>query len=199
MHIKAFEIFSFGKFGGKNKKVSPAEKDAQVAKIAEMEATVNSKTKNLKKATDKLNGLKTDAGIALPTDVLPIMPHGPAAELTLEPEDLSDNSDIKLDEVISDEPITIGGEIKVAEVSAEKLSAVKVLAVAAAAPVEEKKEDKIDEAASLNNLFSNDEEEENPLTSLINSLPDVTVRELLDDLAEINRIIKEWQPNSKTR
>ena len=62
---------------------------------------------------------------------------------------------------------------------------------------EEKKEEKPDDDDSLNNLFSNDEEEENPLASLINSLPDVTARELMDDLAEIHRIIKEWRPSSK--
>ena len=47
----------------------------------------------------------------------------------------------------------------------------------------------------LNSLFSMNEEEENPLAALINSLPDVTVRELMDDLDEIHRIIKEWKPN----
>ena len=62
---------------------------------------------------------------------------------------------------------------------------------------EEKKEAKPDDADSLNNLFSSEEEEENPLAGLINSLPDVTARELMDDLAEIQRIIKEWKPNPK--
>jgi hypothetical protein len=220
MHIKAFENFSLGKFGGKNKKDSPAEKNAQASKIANMEAKINAKTKDIKNATDKLNVLKTDAGIALDVDI-PVRPHGPAAELTLEEIDLQDNSDIKLDEVISDEPVTPGGEIKIAEVSMEKLAAIKaapaastlnvlpvagaasatatlnVLPVAGAAPAEEKKKDKPDESDSLTNLFSQEEEEENPLQSLIDSLPDVSVRELLDDLAEINRIINEWKPNSK--
>jgi hypothetical protein len=198
MHIKVFDNFSLGKLGGKNKKDSPAEITARASRIADMETKINGKTKDLKKATEKLNGLRTDAGIAIPVDVIPVRPHGPAAELTLEPEDLSDNSGIALDEVISDEPVTLGGDIKIAEVSAEKIAAVKAVPVAAAAlPVEEKKEEKQDEADSLNNLFSQDEEEENPLASLINSLPDVTVRELMDDLAEIHRIIKEWRPSSK--
>jgi hypothetical protein len=202
MHIKVFDNFSLGKLGGKNKKDSPVEITARASRIADMETKINGKTKDLKKATEKLNGLRTDAGIAIPVDVIPVRPHGPVAELTLEPEDLSDNSGIALDEVISDEPVTLGGDIKIAEVSAEKIAAVKAVPVAAAAlPVEGKKEgkkdEKQDEADSLNNLFSQDEEEENPLASLINSLPDVTVRELMDDLGEIHRIIKEWRPSSK--
>ena len=47
------------------------------------------------------------------------------------------------------------------------------------------------EVDSLNNLFSQDEEEENLLANLINSLPEVTAQELLDDLQEINEIIRE--------
>jgi hypothetical protein len=196
MHLKVFDVLSLGKHGGKNKKDSPEAKDAQAAKIAEMEAKVNNKTKNLKKATEKLKGLKTEAGKAPPDDDIPAKPHGPAAELTLEPEDTLDSSGIKLDEVISDEPVIIGGNVKVTEVSAEKAAAVKLVQVAAAAaPVEVKKGEKPDDADSLNNLFSDSQEDENPLASLINSLPDVTVRELLDDLEEIHRIIKEWKPS----
>jgi|WetSurMetagenome_2_1015567.scaffolds.fasta_scaffold46323_2 hypothetical protein len=214
MHLKVFDNFSLGKKGSKNKKESPAIKDAQAAKIAELEAKVNGKTKDLQKATEQLNGLKTDAGIAIPVIDVPVRPHGPAAELTLEPEDLSDSSGIKLDEVINDEPETLGEEIKIAEVTVDKVivakavpaaaahavpvaAALPVAATAPAAPVEEKKEAKLDDSDSLKNLFSQDEEEENPLASLINSLPDVSVRELLDDIAEINRIIKEWQPIPK--
>ena len=208
MHIKAFKNFSLGGLGGKNKKDSPAEKDAQTAKIAEMEAKVNGKTKDLKKATEKLKGLRTEAGIQIPDVDIPIRPHGPAAELTLEEEDLQNNAGITLDEI--DDSVKPGEEVKTAEVSAEKAAAVKAApaatatatiipaAVAAVAEKkEEKKEEKPDDADSLNNLFSSDEEEENPLASLINSLPDVTARELIDDLAEIQRIIKEWIPSKK--
>jgi len=44
---------------------------------------------------------------------------------------------------------------------------------------------------SLASLFGNEEEEENPLASLIESLPDVTPRELLDDLQELKDLIRE--------
>jgi hypothetical protein len=202
MHLKVFD-----RLGSKHQKDVPGEKDTHATKIAEMEAKVNGKTKNLKKATEKLNELRTDAGLPVPDDI-PIRPHGPAAELTLEPEDISDSSGIKLDEVIGDGPVKPGGEIKVAEVTLGKDTPIKVVPVAAASALpiegnkgekkEEKKEDKPDDSDSLNKLFSQDEEEENPLASLINAMPDVTVRELMDDLAEIQRIIKEWRPISKS-
>ena len=50
-----------------------------------------------------------------------------------------------------------------------------------------------DDSESLSNLFNDDEEEENPLEKLINSLPDVSTQELIDDLNEIKGIIKDWQ------
>ena len=37
---------------------------------------------------------------------------------------------------------------------------------------------------SISDLFSHEEEEVNPLVNLINSLPDVTAQELIDDLKE---------------
>jgi len=77
-----------------------------------------------------------------------------------------------------------GEEIKVVEVS-----------TGSAAPPEGEKEAKVADidSDSINNLFSDDEEEENPLANLIKSLPDVTAEELIDDLNEIKGIIKEWQ------
>jgi hypothetical protein len=181
MHIKVFDKFSLGKLGNKNK--------------------------NLQEASEKLNEPGTEAVIKMTADDIPVRPHGPAAELTLEPEDQQKSADITLDEVGSDDAIKTGGDIKIAEVSVEKAAVAKVIPVAsvakavpvaaAAVPVEAKKESKPDEVDSLKNLFSNDEEEDNPLASLINSLPDVTVRELLDDLTEIHRIIKEWKPTPK--
>jgi hypothetical protein len=75
-----------------------------------------------------------------------------------------------------------------APVEAEKPSA------EAAAQAEAKKETKpADDNDSFNNLFSNEEEEVNPLANLINSLPDVTAQELFDDLKEIKEIIMERQ------
>jgi len=213
MHIKAFENFSLGKLGNKNKTDSPVKKDAKAVKTADREAKASQKTKDLKKAAAAPDEIKDEDVIEIPTVDIPVRPHGPTAELTLD-EEIGGSSGLKLDEQISDEPVILGGEIKVAPVTIETLGAMKAApnpvpvsvitptpvsapAPAATLPVEEKKEDKPAESDSLNNLFSQDEEEENPLDSLIKSLPDVTVRELMDDLAEIHRIIKEWSPNAK--
>jgi hypothetical protein len=46
---------------------------------------------------------------------------------------------------------------------------------------------------SLKALFTSEEKDENPLVSLINSLPDITIDELVDDLKEIKDIIRDWQ------
>jgi hypothetical protein len=56
-----------------------------------------------------------------------------------------------------------------------------------------KKADPLDLGASIGNIFNDLEEEENPLRNLIKVLPDVAATELIDDLKEINDIIKDWQ------
>jgi hypothetical protein len=88
---------------------------------------------------------------------------------------------------------------QVKDIQAEGTPAEATPAEASAAPEkpgETEKEIKPDAGGvddSLNNLFSDQEEEENPLANLIKSLPDVTAGELIDDLKEIKGIIKEWQ------
>jgi hypothetical protein len=206
MHIKVFDNLSLGKLGSKNKKDIPATKDTKAAKVAEIEKKMSGKAKKLEKAAEELHELAATKDITKIIDTAPARPHGPAGELEVEPEDQETSAGITLDEVENIDSIKLGEKIKIAEVSAVKVAAAKAAPTAAAkatsspapaAPVEEKKEAKPDDNESLNNLFSTNEEEENPLASLINSLPDVTARELIDDLAEIHRIIKEWNPSSK--
>ena len=152
---------------------------------------------------DKLKNAESAPGIdiVLKAGDIPVRPHGPASELAVAPEDKA--SPIPASEV---ETAPIAGEIKIAEVSTVKIAAPEATlnatapGAAVSAPViaiELKKEEKKDEADSLNKLFATDEEEENPLASLINSLPDVTVQELMDDLNEIHKIIKEWKHTTK--
>jgi hypothetical protein len=65
-----------------------------------------------------------------------------------------------------------------------------------AAPVkkeEPKKGGVLDLGASIGNIFTDVEDEVNPLANLIRVLPDVAATELIDDLKEINDIIKDWQ------
>jgi len=45
---------------------------------------------------------------------------------------------------------------------------------------------------SIADLFSDDEEEENPLAGLITSLPDVTARDLLGEAQEVETMVRQW-------
>jgi hypothetical protein len=190
MRFKAFKNFSIGKIKDKNEKGKSASKEEAVAEVTEIEDKANAP------AAEAIQDAGT-ADIILGADDVPIRPHGPAGELSVEPEDLEDNTSA-LDEEEDDDAVKPGEEAKTTEIIAEKASAPKEAPAAAPlAPTPEKTEAKPDESDSLNNLFSTEEEEENPLASLINSLPDVTVQELMDDLEEIHRIIKEWRPSAR--
>jgi hypothetical protein len=200
MHLKVFDKLSRGNLIDKRKKDkigAPAEPDQE---LKENEAEMHD----------------TGEAITLPSDVIPIRPHGPVAELTLDEEEQQNTAGITLDEVEINDSTKLGEDIKIAEVTAVKAMAAPPgaqatvtpnipAAVTTTAPVTEKKpdsqeakkEEKTQDADSLKNLFNTEEEEENPLASLINSLPDVSVREIMDDLAEIQRIIKEWRPSRK--
>ncbi len=108
-------------------------------------------------------------------------PHGPLDELTISSEDSLIDTDFNDD-------VAAGSLV---EGSEEKVKLVEV-AAEGTAPAEAKAEIKLEDASdSFTSLFSNDEEEENPLANLINSLPDITVGELLSDLNEIKGIMQE--------
>ncbi|MFA5308862.1 MAG: hypothetical protein WC370_05160 [Dehalococcoidales bacterium] len=63
-------------------------------------------------------------------------------------------------------------------------------AKAPAAPAEAK-DAKMDLSSdSLSSLFAQDEEEEYPLAGLMQSLPDISAGELLDDIKEIKNIMQ---------
>jgi|WetSurMetagenome_2_1015567.scaffolds.fasta_scaffold358342_1 hypothetical protein len=143
----------------------------------------------------------------------PVKPHAPLQELTLDVENPGENNP---EEAL--EPATPEEEaetIKLAEVRINPDAAVpppppppSPLApthtataapppspIPAASPGKdgEKKKDSLDLGASIGNIFNDLEEEENPLANLIKALPDVAATELIDDLKEINDIIKDWQ------
>ena len=50
---------------------------------------------------------------------------------------------------------------------------------------------------SFGNLFSQEEEDENPLAGLINSLPDATATELLNEAHEIQEMMQQWQTHKQ--
>ncbi len=87
-------------------------------------------------------------------------------------------------------PIEVEEAITKASVPADTDKASAEATVTAEAENEPKPEDDSD---SFNSLFSDEEEEANPLANLINSLPDVTAQELFDELKEIKEIILERQ------
>jgi len=51
------------------------------------------------------------------------------------------------------------------------------------------------ESDMLSDIFSQEDEEENPLAGLITTLPDVAAAELLDEAKEIEKMMQEWQPD----
>jgi hypothetical protein len=125
-------------------------------------------------------------------------PHGPLEELSVEP-----GKD--LDDIDSPENIADGNP---PEKSAEPVNLVEIKpdtdtpagdesSGQESEAEEEKKEEKKEEGKSedsddsFNSLFADNEEEDNPLTSLIESLPDVTASEIISDIAEIREIMSE--------
>jgi hypothetical protein len=116
----------------------------------------------------------------------PVMPHPPLQELSLD----ADAAAEELDAVDGAVPAEEEGEpVKLVEVQ----PAAPVAAVAPPPPADAKKNDPMDLASSIGNIFTDVEDEDNPLINLIRALPEVAASELIDDLKEINDIIKDWQ------
>jgi hypothetical protein len=147
------------------------------------------------KAADKNTSIDND--IASIVDAAPAKSHGPSGELSLDSDE--QNNDITLDEINETTPgkpkaiIDLPpSSFKTATITGNGAEPASTQPMAA---TPEPKAAGGGAAGDLNSLFAMDEEVENPLAALIASLPDVTIRELLDDLDEIHRIIKEWKPN----
>ncbi|OGO32405.1 MAG: hypothetical protein A2Z29_02340 [Chloroflexi bacterium RBG_16_56_11] len=212
MHFKSLKGLTLHKSRGKSDAKTATDSTAAVP-IEEIKEAINSRTKGLEQTAQKLNGLVSNGKGEAP----PVRPHGPIEELSVTPEDkladVPDELDAAATAAIENKP-----ELKVVDMS--KLApdaaqpAVKQVkaetpasgasapvaagtpappAAGASAPPAAAKEAKSAADESLSNLFSSEETEVNPLANLINSLPDVTARELMDDLNEIQQIIKEWQ------
>jgi hypothetical protein len=207
------------KFGllkiGKSNENKGTDKDASgggtAIQIAELEEQLSDRTKSLKQTEAKLKKLSGKGKNGKNIDDILAVPHGPIGELTVEPEaELPDLISIPEEETDT-LPEENGEGIKLVEVKikpgsppiAEKVvkaepvsppmaaKAVKAEPVPPPAAAKDTKEDLSRD--SLNALFSSDEEEENPLASLVRSLPDVDASELMDDIKEIKGIIEDWQ------
>ena len=202
MRFKSFDNFK----SLKNLKIGKAKEtpdgetteavDTSATQIASMEEQINNRTKDLAETEQQLRELTDTAKASEENEEAQPKPHGPLSELSIETEDQLEGLDEEIDtETIVEEA---GEVIKVVEVGAGATAPAEAVTVKELTKEEgEKGEEKQEEPEvdSLNNLFSQDEEEENLLANLINSLPEVTAQELLDDLQEINEIIREGQHN----
>jgi hypothetical protein len=167
-----FKSFKLGVLKGKS------EEDAEEEQIQEQ---AGNKTGGIKATAESPEGVLEVLSKAENDEESRPGPHGPLSELTVEPQD-----------TLLDEEADVSGLLDESE---EDVTIVEVTHKAAAPEEKEKAEEppKEDSDDSFNNLFSTDEEEANPLENLINSLPDVTVRELLDDLQEIKDLLQDGQ------
>jgi hypothetical protein len=179
-----FGVFKTGK--KEEGKENKPEKSAKVAQITDLEGQLKGRADSLKKTEaqlNKLTGKGKEDGDILAT------PHGPIAELSLEAEPDPAAADSPAAKVNLAEPEVLPNGIKIVEVKINPDAP----AVAEKAKENEKPKDAKPNTNSFENLFAHDDEEENPLASLIRSLPNVETNELVDDLKEIKDIIKDWQ------
>jgi hypothetical protein len=131
---------------------------------------------------------------AIVQDVEPVSPHAPLQELSLDAENENAAPEILMDGEPAAPAEEEGEPVKLVEVQPDTM----VASIPPPAPLpeikkDEPKKDPMDLGASIGNIFDNIEDEENPLANLIKVLPDVAATELIDDLKEINDIIKDWQ------
>ena len=189
-----FKGFKFGKNKDKEKEKKSAD-DAASTQIAELEEHLKERTDDLAETEMKLKKLSGKISEIEEIDTSEARPHGPIGELSIAPEDSLSGVDTDEDE--EEEDVL---EIKKKPEDAVPEPKEKAVDANSAETKEEgtysastKRPDKQLDAESLKALFTSEEEEENPLAGLINSLPDVSVDELMDDLKEIKDIIKDWQ------
>ena len=176
-----FKGLKFGKKKDKEKGKPPAD-DATSTQITELEEHLKERTDDLTETEMKLKKLSGKINDLEDTEVSELQPHGPIGELSIEPEDSLSGVDTD-EEEDTDTPLKEEPEdVKLVEAEPESKPATSM-----------KKPDKKLDAESLKALFTSEDEEENPLAGLINSLPDVSVDELMDDLKEIKDIIRDWQ------
>ena len=177
-----FKGLKFGKKKDKEKEKPPLD-GAIVTHIAELEGHLKDRTDGLAQAEKKLKRLSDKVNELGEPEVVLAHPHGPIGELSIEPVDSltgvdtdeQEDTDVKNEE----EPEDVN--LVAAESESKPASSTKKVPKSNF------------DADSLKALFTSQEVEENPLASLINSLPDITVDELMDDLKEIKDIIRDWQ------
>ena len=164
--------------------------DTSAVQITETEEPLNNKDEDLQETEQPSGELADTANDPEKHEDTPPRPHGPLGELLVEPEDDLTYDDTDVGTLLDD----ADEEVKVVKIGAESTApAEEPKVVEAGAGADAPAEAEIETSDSLSNLFDDEDEEENPLAALINSLPDVTTQELLDDLEEIQGIINDQQ------
>lgn len=208
-----FKSFKIGKIGEKSDEETVQEETVSLTEVADMEEQMASKTQKLKDAEKQLKGLTDFTKVSEEDEDEIPGPHGPLIELTLEPgNDLTDpETEVELNTLPSNENEDSEQDIKIVKLDnkdtvkvADKTdneSADKDKKNEKSEQGEDTKPDEKTEPAKapldindgFSNLFSNEEEEVNPLANLISSLPEVSAEELINELEEIKNIIQEKQ------
>ena len=182
MPFKNFKNLKIGKSKEKTDADTAEEQDVAVSQISNLEEHLNDRTQNLEETGQQLEELSDTVEEPQEEEAAAPQPHGPLNELEVGSSDEPFDEETDVSTLLEEAP--------------EELNVVKVDAGAeATAEAEKEPEATVTESDSLDNLFSDGEDEENPLASLISAMPDVTSQELLDDLQEIKEIIQEWQHN----
>jgi hypothetical protein len=200
MRFKSFKLNNSGEKSNKEKGKIP-EESVKLPDVSGMEEKINIKTKELKNAEKQIKGLSDAAKrIEGEEDEIP-GPHGPLIELTVDPgDDLVDlDTEAELNNLmdVDEDNENEEQDIKVVEVGKKDTTEA---AVKTKKKGQNEKSDEIkpenppkNSNDDFNNLFSEQEDEVNPLANLINSLPEVSAQELINELEEIKEIIRERQ------
>lgn len=205
-----FKSFKISKTDENDEEVAAKEDTVTVTEVADMEEKINNKTKKLKDAEKQLKGLTDSTKTPEESEDEVLGPHGPLIELTVEPgNELVDlDTEAELNTLMDPDEKGEEQDINVVEVNTK--DTIKVVDKEAGKEadkindkivdktvdgVNETKQEKLpkDSKDDFSSLFSEDEEEVNPLGNLISSLPEVSAQELLNQLEEIKGIIQERQ------
>ena len=158
----------------KNRKGGATEaQDPFVSQITNLEGLVNKRTRDLKEAQEQLEQLSGTAqgpsedGGEVKAEKLFVRPNQPKEELVVQPEEKTAGGEKEPDNLL--------------EEAGEK--------------GEEEEQGSDEQGDSMANLFSQEEEEENPLDALLSSLPVVTASELLAEAQELTEMMHVTQQN----
>lgn len=171
--------------------------DTLVTQISSLEELVNKRTQELKQARAHLNQLtnndsqvkiEEDGDKATQTEGFFTQPNqtnnAPPGKPEEETKEAKDQSPI----MAKDQETEAKKEETPVEATTEATTEAPSEAAATPAGAEDD---------SFSNLFSQEEEEENPLAGLISSLPDATATELLNDVHEIQKMMQQWQAHEQ--